>query len=312
MPYVHATYLCGDAFLPATDVALARPPAGRTTRYWPSRETSISSIAPSMRASLRSVQPPDALVSAIASGVSSGVDGSTGMRRVASVCKVAPSGLTAKTSPAGANTAGRGGAALASLAIRTVGAGRASAPSGRRKVAPSGPVTVIAGDACGELAGVAGGGAAPPAPPVSSSPLPPQAANANAQAAISASAARRVQPRRPNVPAPIAIVASSGAIAPAKRLSRGSRYEVVTPPEGRHDWRRLRHVLLERTIVCHTPAEARGPGGDRRLACAVVGAAPRATRAVAEGLRRPWRSNLVAKGGIEPPTRGFSIRCSTN
>jgi hypothetical protein len=22
--------------------------------------------------------------------------------------------------------------------------------------------------------------------------------------------------------------------------------------------------------------------------------------------------NLVAKGGIEPPTRGFSIRCSTN
>jgi hypothetical protein len=23
-------------------------------------------------------------------------------------------------------------------------------------------------------------------------------------------------------------------------------------------------------------------------------------------------SNLVAKGGIEPPTRGFSIRCSTN
>ena len=26
-----------------------------------------------------------------------------------------------------------------------------------------------------------------------------------------------------------------------------------------------------------------------------------------------WRSGkVVAKGGIEPPTRGFSIRCSTN
>jgi len=23
-------------------------------------------------------------------------------------------------------------------------------------------------------------------------------------------------------------------------------------------------------------------------------------------------NSLVAKGGIEPPTRGFSIRCSTN
>jgi hypothetical protein len=25
-----------------------------------------------------------------------------------------------------------------------------------------------------------------------------------------------------------------------------------------------------------------------------------------------WNFVLVAKGGIEPPTRGFSIRCSTN
>ena len=28
--------------------------------------------------------------------------------------------------------------------------------------------------------------------------------------------------------------------------------------------------------------------------------------------RRRFPRGLVAKGGIEPPTRGFSIRCSTN
>jgi integrase len=29
-------------------------------------------------------------------------------------------------------------------------------------------------------------------------------------------------------------------------------------------------------------------------------------------LRHCWASWLVARGGIEPPTRGFSVRCSTN
>ncbi len=28
--------------------------------------------------------------------------------------------------------------------------------------------------------------------------------------------------------------------------------------------------------------------------------------------RAPSRASLVAQGGIEPPTRGFSVRCSTN
>ena len=72
-------------------------------------------------------------------------------------------------------------------------------------------------------------------------------------------------------------------------------------------------------------ARLRPPRGRRRhkrgmFQCGAgdsVDAATLADRSVAKrrGLARPWRGRagaVVPGGGIEPPTRGFSIRCSTN
>jgi hypothetical protein len=56
------------------------------------------------------------------------------------------------------------------------------------------------------------------------------------------------------------------------------------------------------------PAQAQATSNPKQLA-PERGTGPETTKPIAmDGLRRM----LVAWGGIEPPTRGFSIRCSTN
>jgi hypothetical protein len=40
--------------------------------------------------------------------------------------------------------------------------------------------------------------------------------------------------------------------------------------------------------------------------------ATRKTQVTIETFEDPLSEGVVAKGGIEPPTHGFSVRCSTN
>ena len=59
---------------------------------------------------------------------------------------------------------------------------------------------------------------------------------------------------------------------------------------------------------------AAGPAGARHRTCRVIepGSIPDARANVVESTDGEYEQDMVAGDGIEPPTRGFSIPCSTN
>ena len=86
----------------------------------------------------------------------------------------------------------------------------------------------------------------------------------------------------------------------------------------------LGYRALALTDECSVAGAVRAPGGESRQrsgftdrACATTHASGTTAQATHKQKRLRLRSTeafeiLVAWGGIEPPTRGFSIRCSTN